>query len=56
LYECLHAQDKTLQREEDRYDFEIQRQINRDLNTQRGGSDKDFLQQEAFKDSMKLEQ
>lgn len=23
LYECLHAQDKTLQREEDRYDYEI---------------------------------
>lgn len=25
LYECLHAQDKTLKREEDRYNFEIAR-------------------------------
>lgn len=55
LYECLHAQDKTLQREEDRYDFEIQRLINRELNVKNGGSDKTFLEQEAFKDAIKLE-
>lgn len=30
LYECLHAQDKTLKREEDRYHYEIARQITKD--------------------------
>ena len=55
IYECLHAQDKTLQREEDRYDFEISRQINRELNMQNGGTDADFLEQEAFKDMMQIE-
>lgn len=30
LYECLHAQDKTLLREEERYHVEISRQINKD--------------------------
>ncbi len=56
LYESLHAQDKTLRREEDRYHYEISRQINKDNHIQGGGSEADFLEQEAFKDIMKLEQ
>jgi hypothetical protein len=44
LYECLHAQDKTHQREEDRYHFEISRQINKDNHIQGGGKEVDFLE------------
>jgi hypothetical protein len=36
LYECLHAQDKTHQREEDRYHFEN--------HIQGGGKEVDFLE------------
>lgn len=56
LYECLHAQDKTLRREEDRYHQEISRQINKDNHIQSGGSEAEFLEQEAFKNMMLLEQ
>jgi hypothetical protein len=54
LYECLHAQDKTLKREEDRYNFEIARQITKDQHITGGGTEADFLEQERFKDLMKI--
>ena len=54
LYECLHAQDKTLKREEDRYHFEIARQITKDQHISGGGTEADFLEQERFKELMKI--
>jgi hypothetical protein len=54
LYECLHAQDKTLKREEDRYHFEIARQITKDQHISGGGTEADFLEQERFKELMNI--
>lgn len=54
IYECLHAQDKTLKREEDRYQFEINRQITKDKHIMGGGTEADFLEQERFKELMNI--
>jgi len=43
LYECLHAEDKTLKREEDRYHFEIKRYIEKETNQNNKSKDYELV-------------
>lgn len=52
LYECLHAQDRTLKREEERYHFEINKQISKDKHFEAGGTEAEFEEREQFKELM----
>ena len=56
LYECLHAQDRTLKREEERYHFEINKQIAKDRHFESGGTEAEYEEQQAFKELMDKEQ
>lgn len=50
LYECIHAEDRTLKREEDRYHAEIRKQVEMDEFFDRGGDPDDWKKQEEFKE------
>ena len=48
LYECLHAEKKTLKREEERYHNELKTYIERESRAEAKNDDQDLLQE--FKD------